>query len=268
MKDLRTIRIFLTALFLTASVAYLFIGSEVNPMAEISMRAQIIPSALAATIGATLVWLVATFLFGRVYCSSVCPVGALQDTAAWFRRRVLCRKEEFSYRPRAASRLYILALYAICLPIGFIWISALFEPWHILESAARLTNPELKVTPDLIFAENALAGGLVGLLSLIAIWLWALLQGRRFCTHVCPIGTFLEALAEHSVYQIRIDPDKCISCMECERHCKTQAIKVSERLVDNGRCVRCFDCHKVCPNDAIRLRRRFGRPATPLFQRQ
>lgn len=267
MRDLRTIRIFLSALFLAASVAYLFIGSGVNPMAEISYRAQIIPSALAATIGATAFWLVATFVFGRLYCSTVCPVGALQDTASWFRRRVLRREEEYSYQPRATVRLYVLAIYAICLPLGLIWLSALVEPWHIFESAARLTNAELRVTPGLAFAGNALAGGLVGLLSLIVIWIWALLKGRGFCSHVCPVGTFLEAVAEHSVYQIRIDPDKCTNCMECERHCKTQAIRVSERFVDNGRCVRCFDCHKVCPDDAIRLRRRFRRPATPLLQK-
>ncbi|MDE6812010.1 MAG: 4Fe-4S binding protein [Muribaculaceae bacterium] len=268
MKDLRTIRIFLSAIFLTASVAYLFIGSDVNPMAEISQRAQIIPSALAATVGITLFWLVVTFIFGRLYCSTVCPVGALQDTAAWVRRRILRRKPDFSYKPRATVRLYVLAGYAICLPIGLLWISALVEPWHIFRSAARLTNPELRLTPGLIFAGNAIAGGLVGMMSLTAIWLWALSKGRRFCNHICPIGTFLESLAEHSVYQIRIDPDKCISCMACEENCKSEAIRVSERLVDNGRCVRCFDCHKVCPADAIRLRRRFKRPATPLFQRQ
>ncbi|MDE5842350.1 MAG: 4Fe-4S binding protein [Muribaculaceae bacterium] len=263
MKDLRTIRIFLSALFLTASVAYLCIGSEVNPMAQISMRAQIIPSALAATVGITLFWLAVTFFFGRMYCSTVCPVGALQDTAAWFRRRILKRKGDFSYKPRANVRLYVLAVYAIALPIGLIWLSALVEPWNILKSAARLTNPELRVTPGLAFAGNAVAGGLVGLLSLICVWIWALAKGRRFCSHICPIGTFLESIAEHSLYQIRIDPDKCTSCMACERNCKSEAIKVSERFVDNGRCVRCFDCHKVCPEDAIRLRRRFKRPATP-----
>lgn len=268
MKDLRTIRIILSAIFLTASVAYLILGSEVNSMSEISMRAQIIPSALASTIGITIFWLIVTFLFGRLYCSSVCPVGALQDTASWIRRKILKRKPNFSYKPRAQVRLYILAVYAICLPIGLLWISALVEPWHIFESAARLVNPQLRLTPGLIFAGNAIAGGLVGLLTLIIIWIWALFQGRRFCSHICPIGTFLESVAEYSVYQIRIDPDKCTNCMACEENCKSEAIRVSERLVDNGRCVRCFDCMKVCPADAIRLRRRFRRPATPLVIRE
>ncbi len=279
MRDLRTIRIFLAAIFLAASVTYLFIGSGVNRIAEIAPRSQIIPSALGMTIGATIFWLIATFAFGRIYCSTVCPVGGLQDTASWFRRKIGKSKaaqkasprsalgriaSPYSYKPRTKIRLWVVAIYAVCLPLGLIWISALVEPWHIFEEAARLTNPELKRDELLIFGGNALAGGLVGLVSLIGIWIWALFHGRRFCSHICPIGTFLEAVAEQSVYQIRIDPDRCVSCMACQDHCKSEAIKVSERLVDNGRCVRCFDCLKVCPEDAIRLTPRRKRPATPL----
>ncbi|MDE6273035.1 MAG: 4Fe-4S binding protein [Muribaculaceae bacterium] len=246
-------------------------------MAEVSYRMQIIPSLLAATVGISIFWLIVTFLIGRVYCSTVCPVGTLQDSANWLRRKLRTKKardgEEsriirpYSYMPRAKIRLYIVVIYAICLPLGLMWISALFEPWHIFEEAARLTNPELRRAPWLIFSGNALAGGLVGLLSLIAIWIWAFLHGRRFCSHICPIGTFLEAVAERSVCQIRINPDLCISCMACEDNCKSEAIKVSERLVDNGRCVRCFDCLKVCPNEAIRLQKGRNTPASPLLQK-
>lgn len=280
MKELRTIRIFLSVVFLAASVTYLFIGRGANPMAEIAPEAQIIPSALSATVGISVFWLIVTFLLGRVYCSTVCPVGALQDSANWLRRHLphFLRNRQtgevpaivgriarpYSYRSRSHIRLYIIAVYAICLPLGLLWISALVEPWHIFQEAARLTNPELRNTSWLIFAGNALAGGLVGLVSLIAIWIWALLHGRRFCSHVCPIGTFLEAVAERSVYRIQLDPDRCISCMACEDNCKSEAIKVSERIVDNGRCVRCFDCLKVCPNDAIRLQRHRNRPSTPI----
>lgn len=277
MKELRTIRIFLTVVFLAASVTYLFIGTGTNPMAEVSYRAQIIPSLLASTIGITVFWLIITFLFGRVYCSTVCPIGALQDSANWLRRKIGKRiaskgKESrafgpYSYRRRATVRLYIVAIYAICLPIGLMWISALVEPWHIFEEAARLSNPELRRASWLIFSGNALAGGLVGLASLMAIWIWALFHGRRFCSHICPIGTFLEAVAERSVYKIQINPDLCTSCMACEDHCKSEAIKVSQRLVDNGRCVRCFDCLKVCPNEAIRLRKGRHTPASPLLQK-
>lgn len=287
MRELRTIRIFLSVIFLAATLTYLFISRGANPMAEISLKAQIIPSALAATAGISIFWLIVTFVIGRVYCSSVCPVGALQDSATWLRRKLGCRFEArafsadaspatrslarrfsgFSFRPRNPIRLYVIAAYAICLPIGLIWISTLIEPWQIFRQAARLTNPELHICNDLCFAGNAIAGGILGLMTLLIIWIWALFHGRRFCSHICPIGTFLEAVAEHSVYQIRIDPNLCTNCMECERACKSEAIKVSQRQVDNGRCVRCFDCLKVCPNGAIRLQNRRNRPADPLLMK-
>lgn len=273
MKEIRTVRIFLSVVFLAASITYLFIGGGVNPMAEIAPKAQIIPSALAATIGVTIFWIIITFLVGKVYCSTVCPIGTLQDSATWLRRKIRVRfpnskiGKEFSYRPPSRVRLYIIVIYAICLPIGLIWLAALVEPWHILQETARLTNPALSRANWLIFSGNALAGGLVGLITMILIWIWALIHGRRFCSHVCPIGTFLEAIADRSVYKILIDPDRCISCMECENVCKSESIRVSERLVDNGRCVRCFDCLKVCPNDAIRMQNRRNRPASPLLQK-
>ena len=40
------------------------------------------------SLGALVVWLVITLLLGRVYCSTACPLGTLQDVAAWIAKRV------------------------------------------------------------------------------------------------------------------------------------------------------------------------------------
>lgn len=276
MRDLRTIRIFLATIFFVAAVAYLFIGSDVNPMAVVSKKVQILPTSLMMTLGVTIVWLLATFLLGRVYCSTVCPIGTWQDTALRVRRfanrrRIVSGDEApflpFRYRHRWRYRTIPLIIYVVCLILGLIPIAALLEPWRIMQSAAMSTNHEAVNPKYLFIAGNVTIGILIGILSMVGIWIWGLLHGRRFCTHVCPIGTVLESVAERALYHIEIDPDKCINCMKCEDVCRTESIKVVSRYVDNGRCVKCFDCLKVCENDAIRYQKNRNFRITPMVKR-
>ncbi|MBD5418898.1 MAG: 4Fe-4S binding protein [Bacteroides sp.] len=284
MNSLRAIRIFVCYIFFAASVLYLFVKGAADNLTHLSESVQIIPSALAMSIGATSFWLVATFVFGRIYCSSVCPVGTLQDSATWLRRNIRRYPKlkhiqnpigkrplfaPFSYRHRGKVGSAVLLLYLALLLPGFYALAALLEPWNIMRLAARYFNPApTSPTPALLFAGDFLAGTITGMFLCGAIWVLALFRGRRFCTQICPIGTILGFISERSVYQIEFDPDKCINCMKCEDICKSECIKVVSRYVDNSRCVRCFDCLHVCPNYAIRYRRDRQRRSTPLLRRR
>lgn len=115
MRQIRIFRIFLAILFFVATVAYLFIGPQVHPMAVVSKKAQIILSAGTTAIGAILTWLVITFIFGRIYCSTVCPVGTLSDLFIRIRRRIPALDKKFSYRKQTRLPIHILMIYAICL---------------------------------------------------------------------------------------------------------------------------------------------------------
>lgn len=282
MRDLRTIRIFLASLFFAAAAAYLFIGSGITPVAIGAEKVQIIPSILTMTMGATGFWLVATFVFGRIYCSTVCPVGALQDSATWLRRHLGGVKSlrrlrlrsggrpifaPFRYRRAGRWQGLVLLAYTVCLLLGLTAFATIIEPWNMLRSAARATNPEA-VAPWLIASGNIMLGSVFAFLVLIGIWLTALVRGRRFCSEICPIGTVLGAVSHVAIYRIEIDPDRCTNCMRCEEVCKTEGIKVAGRYVDNARCVRCFDCLKVCPDDAINFQRGRNRRITPLFRKR
>ena len=88
MRQIRIFRIFLEIIFFIATAAYLLVGPQLNPMDVISVKSQIILSLGSSAIGALLVWIVLTLLFGRVYCSSVCPVGTLSDLFIRLRRNI------------------------------------------------------------------------------------------------------------------------------------------------------------------------------------
>ncbi len=263
---MRSFRIMLALVMLFASLLWLLLGSSAPVYAIISEQAQIIPSAIQASLGATAMWIIATLLFGRIYCATVCPVGTLQDIVVWSRRKI-DPKKTFRFVEGSKVRYIVLFAYLGSLVAGILAVGYAIEPWNIMRNAASAVRPaDTSMTWGSIGISVGI-GALAGLVALAAILLWAWKDGRGFCTNVCPIGTALGCLHSQSLMHIAIDPDKCISCMKCEDICPSKCIKVEKRLVDNSRCIRCFDCTDVCPNDAIhfQLNRNRNRQ-TPLME--
>lgn len=267
MRQLRIFRIFLATIFFIASVAYLAIGAHVHPMAVVSEKSQIILSAVAVSIGATLVWLILTFIFGRIYCSTVCPIGTLSDIFIRLRRRIPRLNRDFRYRERRRWSVHILIIYIISLLIGAGVVPFIIEPWNMMRNMVSTVNISATEMTWGTLAIGTGAGIICGIITFIFIAIYALLRGREFCTDICPLGSAFGLLHEHTLYHIEINPDKCISCGECENVCRASCIKTVSRFVDNSRCVRCFDCLAVCPNDAIRYQPNRNCPATPLMRK-
>ena len=256
----------LALVMLFASLLWLLLGSGAPVYAIISQRSQIIPSAIQASLGATVMWIIATLLFGRIYCATVCPVGTLQDLVIWSRRK-LEPKFTFRYESPKKIRFFILLAYLASLVFGILVVAYVIEPWNIMRNAASAIRPADTDTTWGAIGISVSVGVMAGIVSIVGILLWAWKSGRGFCTTVCPIGSALGCLHSQTLMHIAIDPDKCISCMKCEDVCPSRCIKVSERLVDNSRCVRCFDCTAICPNDAIRFQLNRGRGRqTPLME--
>ena len=267
MKDLRTIRIFLSTLFFIGAVAYLAVSPMVHPMVRVVEKVQIVPSLIASCMGTIIVWLCVTFVLGRVYCSTVCPLGTLQDIFIPLRRFIPALNRPFAYHKDRPVKYNILIIYVVCLLMGATAISYWIEPWNIMRNICGAICPSAEESVWLTFGVGVGTGIVAGILSALLIIVCALFTGRGFCNTVCPIGAALGCFNDFTLYHIEIDPDKCINCMKCEEICKSQCVKVVGRYVDNSRCVRCFDCLKVCPNDAIRFQRNRNLRATPLIRK-
>ena len=81
---LRKIRVIL-AIFFFVSVTLLFLDftgwwhTWMGWMAKI----QFLPALLALNVGVVALLVVLTLLFGRIYCSVICPLGVMQDIVSW-----------------------------------------------------------------------------------------------------------------------------------------------------------------------------------------
>ena len=89
-------------------------------------KVQFLPALVAMNIGALLFIVALTLLFGRIYCSIICPLGVMQDVIAWFRKK----KNKYSYsEEKGILRYSILALTGFLLTTNLAWVVGLIAPY-------------------------------------------------------------------------------------------------------------------------------------------
>lgn len=213
-------------------------------------RIQFVPAVAAGAVLVLVGIAVSVALCGRLYCSTVCPLGILQDIFrdivmfTPFRhvaKRPLPRKLLI---PPAALRAVRLVLLLAFVASAFFGLFAFLAPYGIFGRAAA-SFADGKVT-----AVKVLALGQLALILLAALW-----RGRFWCNTICPVGTFLGLFSRFAVFRVRIDRTKCVNCNLCARACPNGCIPSDkEKNVDHSRCVSCFACAGVCGKGALTWR--------------
>lgn len=268
----------IAALFFAATIAYFLTGNiEADSLNALRLHdavggvegTQVVPSAIATCMGALLFWLCATFFAGRIYCSTVCPVGTLSDLFMRLRREVgklFPRRLRLQFRWKESKRwrYHVMALYYICLVVGLMYVPFALEPWNIVRDASALFDPDAVAGTWSLLGAGLVAGFAVGAAMLAVVAVWGFISGRDYCNTICPLGQTMALIDRFALLHIEFDPDRCISCMQCEEVCRSSCIQVKTRRVDNSRCVKCLDCVCVCPANAIRLQANRNRAATPM----
>ena len=265
---LRKIRISLQVVTMTlVTLLLLGIGFRVHLWAGWVAKIQFLPALLALNFGVLALLIIATLIFGRIYCSVVCPLGIMQDFFSWLGGKA--KKNRFSYaKENKVLRYGFLAVFIILMIVGFAPVTTLFAPYS---AYGRIVNSLFKPLYDML--NNWLAGMdaahdrynftevqiwtrsvttfVVAILTLLILGFLAWRKGRLYCNSICPVGTVLSFFSRFSLLRVRFDKDKCKSCGMCEKNCKAQAIDFKNGTVDYSRCVVCGDCLDKCKFDAL-----------------
>ena len=102
---LRKIRIGISALLFVLITFFFLDFAEILPNSFHRLaHLQFVPALLSLSVGILLFLIVLTLLFGRIYCSTICPMGILQDIIARLSKSTSKKKKRYSYSP-AKNRL-------------------------------------------------------------------------------------------------------------------------------------------------------------------
>lgn len=277
---LRKIRLTLAVLFFLAVTAlFLDFTGTIHAWLGWTAKIQFLPALLALNVGVTVALVLLTLLFGRVYCSVICPLGVFQDIVSWISGRRKKKRYRFSCSPEKKWLRYgILGLFIVALIAGIGSFVALLAPYSSYgRIASNLFAPIYRWGNNLLawFAERAdsyafyetevwmksLPTFIIAVVTFIVLAVLAWRNGRTYCNTICPVGTVLGFLSRFSLFRITIDESKCNRCGLCSRKCKAACINGREHRIDYSRCVACMDCIETCQHGAIGFRMREKAPA-------
>ncbi len=182
--------------------------------------------------------LILTILFKRVFCSWVCPLGAVNELITVIRGRF--------NKYKAISANILNPLYSIKYILLIVIIAAtyrhydlVFRPYCPYFTAFGLHGHTTETLSYFILTNALLITFFIKL---------------GFCRTLCPLGAFLNLFNTRNVFKIYRDEAKCVNCKLCDGACLNE-IKISEAVkIDSRGCTMCLNCISACPeNNALKI---------------
>lgn len=277
---LRLLRVLTGAAVLTAFLAtFIDLRSSLPTSFGFTLAStQFVPALLGFATGAVtataLILIVGvTLLFGRVYCSAICPLGILQDVVARVRSWLSRRRPLLPFR---SAHVWVRR--------GFLWgtLAGMLTGWYgftlsLLDPYSTFGRIASGIFRPLVgYLNNVLAGGAnaagltlmnrveaqwaaagalaLPLMGLTVVTVMAARSGRLYCNTVCPVGTLLGWLSARGAFRLTLDSAACPKCGDCLRVCKAQCLDLRTGTIDASRCVACYNCINACTDHRIGYR--------------
>jgi len=267
-KTLQRIRRVLAAIFfLGVTLMFLDFTGTLHQFLAWMAKVQFLPAILALNFIVIAILLIITLLFGRIYCSVICPLGVFQDGVAhvhnWF------KKDRYTFSKAHKTLRYImLGVFIIAMIAGFSSLIVLLEPYStfglmvqsLLGPVYQWCNNGLAAISEHYQSYTfyhkevwlrSIPALVISIFAFVALAILAWRNGRTYCNTFCPVGTFLSFFSRFSWFKMHINEEKCIQCGMCTKNCKSSCIDGKNGYVDYSRCVVCGNCMAECPKEAI-----------------
>ena len=194
-------------------------------------------------------------LLGRVICGFLCPFGWFQELLHKLPTKKLSTRR---LRPLTYLKYAVLLVMVVLLPalavnevgMGDPFFCKYLCPQGVLEGAIplSLTNAGIRAALGTLFTRK--------LSILLAVAVLSVVFYRPFCKWLCPLGAFYALLNKVSLFQMQVDPNKCISCGKCAKACQMD-VDIT-KTPNHTECIRCGMCVRACPTHAVAFRYGFG----------
>ena len=264
---LRKIRTILAAVFIVLiTLLFLDFTGTLHHWLGWMAKIQFLPAVMALNVVVVVALIALTLVFGRIYCSVICPLGVFQDLLARFRRK----KNKYGYSKEVKWLRYpMLVVFVIAGVAGIGSLFQLLAPYSAYgRIATMIFQPIWKAGNNLLAmaAEHydsyafytidtwmrSLPVFILAAVTLVVLFVLAWRGGRTYCNTICPVGTILSFFARFSWLKIHFDEDKCKNCSLCSKNCKAACIDFKTHTVDYSRCVVCGNCIDSCKFGALK----------------
>ena len=190
-------------------------------------------------------------LLGRFICGFLCPFGWFQELLHKIPSPKFSTKK---LKPLRYLKYAVLLVMVVLLPLlavnelgmGDPFFCKYLCPQGVLEGAIplSLTNAGIRASLGKLFTWKACI--------LLAVIVGSVVFYRPFCKWLCPLGAFYALLNKVSLFQMKVDKNKCVSCGKCAKACKMD-VDIT-KTPNHAECIRCGMCMKACPTDAIQYK--------------
>lgn len=269
---LRKIRIILAAvMFIGITWLFMDFTGTAHHWFSWMPKLQLIEAILAGSALVVILLTVLTLVFGRIYCSVICPLGILQDIFGWIGKKRKKNRYTFS-KEKKWLRYPVLVLFIIAHMAGIGTLFQLLAPYstfgiiannllqpiwqagnNVLASIAEYYDSYVFYHSDIWM--RSITSLVIAAAILIILAYLAYRNGRTYCNTICPVGTLLSFLSRYSFLRINFDVEKCKNCSLCSKNCKAACIDYKTHTVDTTRCVVCGNCIESCKFGALKYAR-------------
>ncbi|HCC68644.1 MAG TPA: (4Fe-4S)-binding protein [Nitrospiraceae bacterium] len=223
----------------------------------------------------SIVVVIVTILFGRVFCGWVCPLGTLNNIIGSLKKwrfnvasRNWHRVKYYILIFLLISSLFTLQLVGIVDPISFLIRSLSLSIYPLFNYSVRavfdtIYSLGIKGVVDIsesiysILKKSVLAfqqpfynqSIFIGIIFFLILGL-NLVERRFWCRYLCPLGAFLGILSRYSFLK-RTVSEGCDSCGICASACHGNAAPDKKEDWKNTECLYCWNCDDACPQNAV-----------------
>ena len=270
---LRKIRIILAAvMFIGITWLFLDFTGTAHHLVGWMPKIQLLEALLASSVLIVVAITILTLIFGRMYCSVICPLGIMMDIFGWLGKKA--KKNRYTFSKEVKWLRYpMLVVFLVAHLAGLAVVVQLLAPYSTFGLiATNLLQPIYQTGNNVLayFAEQmdsyafyhsevwlrSVASLVIAIVMLIVIAVLAWRNGRTWCNTICPVGTLLSLISRFSLLKIHFDTEKCRNCSFCSKNCKAACIDYKTHTVDASRCVVCGNCIESCKFGALKYARK------------
>ncbi len=211
-----------------------------DPFAVMQMLVTGVIVATDLLLGVAVTMLFYFLIGGRAFCSWVCPINMVTDSANYLRRVFDIDRAQLQKQPISRNVRY--------------WVLGLSL---IVSAVMGITAFEF-ISPISMLHRGIIFGIGFGWAAIFIIFVFDLLVLKNgWCGHICPLGGFYSILGKFSFIRVHHTEENCTLCMKCKVVCPEKQVlyMIGKESIPvlSGECTNCARCIEVCDDDALKF---------------